>query len=106
MRKQVKSKRTRRFKRKNGTRRRKYMKGGGEWETTNGHQNAVIRTYGLANKTIDFLDTWNRVHRVSIYPNNMNMGTFIVNGDEESVWLFSKFVESPDYLVNNMRIVQ
>jgi hypothetical protein len=82
------------------------MKGGEAFETTNGHQNAVIRTYGLENKTIDFLDSWKQVHRVSIYPNNMKMGTFIVNGDRESVVLFFKFLESPDYLVNNMRIVQ
>ena len=106
MRKQTKIKRTRRFRRKKGTRRRKYMKGGEAFETTNGHQNAVINTYGLGNRTIDFLDLWKQVHRVSIYPNLNNMGTFIVNGDRESVWLFFKFLESPDYLVNNMRNVQ
>ena len=105
MRKQTKIKRTKRFRKKRGTRRRKYMKGGEAIETTNGHQNAFIREYGLANRTIEFLDNWRQIHRVSVYPNNRNMGTFIINGDKESLRLFLTFLEAPAYLVNNMRIV-
>ena len=107
MRKQTKIKRTRRLRRKKGTRRRKYTKGGGVFETQNGHQNAMIRTYGLENKTVEFIGNDGTIHKVSIYPNPNTFGTFnIVDNNNISAWTFLQYLQMPKYLnENNSRIV-
>lgn len=106
MRKQTKIKRTRRFRKKRVTRRRKYLKGGAAVETQNGHQNAMINTYGLENKTIEFITHHGAIHKVSIYPSN-NMGTFyVVDNDDISAWTFLHYLQMPNYWnENNIRIV-
>lgn len=107
MRKQTKIKRTRRFRKKRVTRRRKYLKGGAALETQNGHQNAMIKTYGLENKTIEFITPDGAVHKVSIYPNPYTFGTFnIVDNDDISAWTFLHYLQIPNYFnENNNRIV-
>jgi hypothetical protein len=107
MRKQTKIKRTRRLRRKKGTRRRKNMKGGGVFETQNGHQNAMIRTYGLENKTIEFIDHNGTINKVSIYPNPHTFGTFnIVDNNNKSAWTFLQYLQMPNYFTdNNSRVV-
>jgi hypothetical protein len=107
MRKQTKIKRTRRFRKKKGTRRRKNMKGGAVLETQNGHQNAMIKTYGLQDKTIEFIDSKGTVNKVSIYPNPHTFGTFnIVDDNNISAWTFLQYLQMPNYFNdNNSRIV-
>jgi len=107
MRKQTKIKRTRRFRKKKGTRRRKYTKGGGVLETQNGHQNAMIRTYGLENKTIEFIGTDGTIHSVSIYQNPHTFGSFnIVDNNDTSAWTFLHYLQMPRYFnENNSRVV-
>ena len=107
MRKQTKIKRTRRFRKKKGTRRRKNMKGGAVLETQRGHQNAMINTYGLSDKTIEFIDSKGTINKVSIYPNPHTFGTFnIVDDNNISAWTFLQYLQMPNYFnENNSRIV-
>lgn len=107
MRKQAKIKRTRRFRKKKGTRRRKNMKGGAVLETRNGAENAMIKTYGLENKTIEFIGHDGTIHSVSIYPNPHTFGSFnIVDNNDTSAWTFLQYLQMPNYFnENNSRVV-
>lgn len=66
----------------------------------------MIKTYGLDNKTIEFITPDGAVHKVSIYPSN-NMGTFyVVDNDDISAWTFLHYLQMPNYFnENNNRIV-
>jgi len=83
------------------------MKGGAVLETQRGHQNAMINTYGLSDKTIEFIDSKGTINKVSIYPNPHTFGTFnIVDDNNISAWTFLHYLEMPNYFnENNSRVV-